>query len=274
MSLVNRALAIVVLVAAHAAAQQPDPGVWFGISPSRTAPLVDDRFQIEAGAKGLTIVSAPFGKTPVSWGAISLKADGLVEFHWPGNPQLLCALGRTDPRNYKGTCKGAGKSERPLTLSRNQPPHGLELPVSNTDFRILEVAQKRLSGPAVWNRHDDRVCEDDAKQNSWSVFCALYQSSIDVTGAYLHLRPVMEEVRAALGEVTVGRSFEHPLMDYNNLESTTYADITTLFHLATKRLQVRRACTESRHCKWPVEQPYKSPISEAGSMPQGQGVMY
>jgi hypothetical protein len=113
--------------------------------------------------------------------------------------------------------------------------------VSDIDLRILEKARQFLSGPSVWNRHDDRVCEDAATRNSWSLFCALYQASVAVAGEYLHARPVMTEARAALVKVTKGRPFQHPIMDYNNLESTTYADIAMIFDLTERQLQARKA---------------------------------
>jgi hypothetical protein len=243
--LVNGALAIVLLATAQAAAQQPQPGVWFGISRSSTGRPTNERFEVEARATDVVIRSAPFGKTPSSWGPISLRQDGSIEFLWTGKPPLSCVLRRSDPRNYGGTCHGSGQTNRRLTLTRNRPPLGLELPVLNTDFRILARVRQILSGPSVWNRHDDRACEDDAKQNSWSVFCALYQASVDVTGMYLHLRPVIMETRAAVGEMTIGRELDQPLKDYNNLESTTYADIAMIFDRTKKRLQARKACADS-----------------------------
>lgn len=188
------------------------------------------------------IVSAPYGKTPRSWGSIGLRQDSSIEFHWAGNPRFLCVLQRIDQRNYKGTCRGSGQIDRRLILTRwNEPSDGRELPVSDTDLRILAKARQLLSGPSVWNRHDDRACEDDAKQNSWSLFCALYQASVDEAGLYLHVRPVMTEARAALARATSGQRLQHPIMDYNNLESTTYADIAMIFDRAEKQLQARKA---------------------------------
>lgn len=102
------------------------------------------------------------------------------------------------------------------------------------------VDERNYSGPSVWNRRDDRVCEDDAERKSWSVFCALYQASLTVTGEYLHARPVMTEARAALARLTRGRSFQHPIMDFNNFESTTYADVVMLRDLTEQQLQSKR----------------------------------
>ena len=245
MRLVNSALAFVLVAAAHAAAQQPEPGIWFGISRSAVVGLTNERFEIEARSTNAVIRSSPFGKTPTSWESINLRPDGSIEFRWAAGRPLLCILGRSDPRNYTGACAGVGRTKRLLTLSKNRPSLGLELPVLNADFRILAKMRQILSGPSVWNRHDDRACEDDAKQNSWSVFCALYQASVDVTGRFLPFRPVLMEVRAAVGEMTIGRDLNQPIKDYNNLESTTYADIAMIFDRAQKRLHARKACADS-----------------------------
>lgn len=274
MRFVNGALAMALLVATHAAAQQPEPGVWFGISPSASGNSTNERLQIQTTSTGTVILSAAFGKTPANWGPITLSPEGSIEFQWAGNPSLLCALRRIDQRNYQGTCKGSGQSERRLTLTRESPPTGLELRVADADFRVLARAQKILSGPSVWNRHDDRACEDDAKQNSWSLFCALYQASVEVTGVYRHHRPVMMEVRAVVGEVTNRRSFEHQLRDYNNLESTTYADIVSIFDGTQRRLQARKGCAETRASTRSVEKPYNLPIPNEAMAPRGRDVVY
>jgi hypothetical protein len=273
MRLITGALAIVVLVAAHAAAQQPELGVWFGILSSPTGASTDDRFEIQVTANGTVMVWAPFGKTPVNWGSLTSREDGSIEFHWAGNPQVLCALRRND-QLYEGTCQRSGHIERRVTLTRNAPPYGLELPVSDTDFRILAKTRQILSGPSVWNRHDDRRCEEDAKQNSWSLFCALYQASVAVAGKFLPGRPVMMSARAIVGELANGKSFQHPLMDYNNLESTAYTDIAMIFDRAKKRLEVSKTCAESDSSKWSVDERYTSPFpKDAVPMAVG-GVTY
>jgi hypothetical protein len=238
---VNAVLAGFFLVATCADAQPQPPAVLFGIS-TPTQITGYERFEIQTEGGGRVIMSAPYGKPPRSWGPLIVKQDGALEFNWAGDQNVLCALRRIDDRNYEGACTSPGQKERPLILARwNEPKDGLDLPVSDTDLRILTKARQLLSGPSAWNRRDDRVCEDDAKLQSWSVFCALYQASVSVAGEYLHARPVMTEARAALAKVTKGRPFQHPIMDYNNLESTTYADITTIFDLTERQLQAKKS---------------------------------
>lgn len=213
---VQLALVTIIVVVAHAQPQSPEPGIWWGISPGQS---VDERLQITANADGLVIVSAPLAKTPVTWGPIAVAPDGTLGFRRAGDPLQSCVLKRTEYGTYEGSCRG-----RPLTLARNGNPGGFEIVVGDQDLEILAKARRILSGPSVWNRHDDRVCDDSQATQSWSLFCALYQASIDVTGADLPLRPVMQETRAAAVEVA-HRSFQHSLQDFNNSESTTYADI-------------------------------------------------
>ena len=253
--------------------QQPEPGVWFGILVARTGASANARFEVNAGASGTVILRAPFGKTPATWGSIAVRPDSSIEFRWTGDPPLVCALRRADPRNYEGLCQGSDGIGRRLSLTRNGPPQGLELPVSDTDFRILARARRILSGPSVWNRLDDRACEDDATRNSWSLFCALHQASVDVAGVYLHLRPVMMELRATVGEVTNNRLFEHQLRDYNNLDSTTHAAIETIFERTEKRLRVRAACTAPSDPARAIV-PNELPLAKGAAEPRGGETAY
>jgi len=97
------------------------------------------------------------------------------------------------------------------------------------------------------------------------MFCALYKASINVTGMYRHLRPVMMEVRAALGEMTIGRNLNQPIKDYNNLESTTYADVAMIFDRTEKRLHARKACADS---------PKRFVDSKGDTAPSGGNVVF
>ena len=115
--------------------------------------------------------------------------------------------------------------------------------VTDEDLRILQRADAILSTPAVWNRHDTRVC--DAADKSWSLFCALERASLDVLGEYRHREVALQEVRFAVEDATKGVEFEHRLMDYNNLPTTTFEDIKTILHVATDRV-AKRLDTQKR----------------------------
>src|SRR5206468_8515576 len=148
---------------------------------------------------------------------------------------------RTVHDTYVGSCRGP--VARPLTLARRGNPGGLELAVSEQEFQILARARQLLSSASVWNRSDDRVCDTSRAKHSWSLYCALGQASIDVAGVDLPARPVMEEARAAVIEVAA-RGFNRALLDFNNLESTTYPDIVKVFDVTERRLRKMKACLE------------------------------
>jgi len=48
--------------------------------------------------------------------------------------------------------------------------------VTAKDLRILQKADALLKDASVWNRHDDRVCDDDEAGGKRSLFCALQKA--------------------------------------------------------------------------------------------------
>jgi hypothetical protein len=112
-------------------------------------------------------------------------------------------------------------------------------PVDEIDLRILERASAILSTEARWNRADDRVCPPRAQ--AWSLFCALHDASLEVTGAYQHRRASLQEVRFVVEDETRGRELQHRLMDWNNLPETTFADVKRALAVATERVRARLA---------------------------------
>jgi hypothetical protein len=117
-------------------------------------------------------------------------------------------------------------------------------PVTEEDLQILKRADKILSSPAVWNRHDTRVCKHEDK--TWSLFCAMERASLDVLGEYRHREVALQEVRFAVEDVTKGIEFEHRMMDYNNLPSTRFSDIKRVLKTATDRVSARLAAQKKQ----------------------------
>jgi hypothetical protein len=122
---------------------------------------------------------------------------------------------------------------------RAPDPEQRDQPVTEQDLAILDRATAKLADPAHWNRHDDRNCPAGA--TSWSLFCALHDASIEVLGHYEHRRVALQEVRFVIEEVTRGQPFEHRLMDYNNLPSTTIDDVRHVIEAARQRVARRLA---------------------------------
>ena len=109
--------------------------------------------------------------------------------------------------------------------------------VDATDVAILRRADEILSDASNWNRHDDRKCDPAA--TTWSLFCALQKASIEVLGAYDHRRAALEEVRFVIEDTYPGQTFEHRLMDFNNLPSTRFEDVKKVLAIARDRVQRR-----------------------------------
>ena len=112
-------------------------------------------------------------------------------------------------------------------------------PVTPDDLRILLRANELLKDESVWNRNDDRVCDDDEATGKRSLFCALQKACIEVLGKYDHRRVALQEVRFAVEEATVGRDFEHRLRDFNNLPETRLVDVKSVIQVATDRVKSR-----------------------------------
>jgi hypothetical protein len=102
-----------------------------------------------------------------------------------------------------------------------------EIKPNMMDRKIVERASALLSSPTVWNRVDNRICPTTA--STWSIYCAMEQATIDVTGAANHRRPAMEAVREIVDERSAGRNYHHRLMDYNNDPTTRLDDVRSLF---------------------------------------------
>lgn len=113
-------------------------------------------------------------------------------------------------------------------------------PLTKEDMLILERADKILSDETIWNRNDNRKCL--RLMDSWSLFCALREACIEVTGKFSNRRVAIEEVRFVVEEVTGWgdrKSPFHPLMEYNNLPTTKFEDIKRVLKAAMEREAAR-----------------------------------
>jgi hypothetical protein len=114
-------------------------------------------------------------------------------------------------------------------------------PVAEEDLQILIRADEILIDDTVWNREDDRICEDDELSGRRSLFCALKKASIEVLGAYDHRRVALQEVRFAIVDATDERKFAHRLRDYNNLAETQFDDVKRILVVAREKVSIRLA---------------------------------
>ena len=112
-------------------------------------------------------------------------------------------------------------------------------PVAEEDLKILIRADEILIDETVWNREDDRNCDDDELADKRSLFCALRKACIEVLGAYDHRRVALQEVRFAIVDATEGQEFAHRLRDYNNLPETQFDDVKRILVVAREKVSIR-----------------------------------
>jgi len=104
------------------------------------------------------------------------------------------------------------------------------LQFDSLDVQILKRADAILSSESIWNKEDDRKCQDDIASNKYSLFCALYKASLDVVGKYDHRKPGLQQLRWLIQEQFKERLVHHRLMDFNNHEKTTFDEIKKLLN--------------------------------------------
>lgn len=103
--------------------------------------------------------------------------------------------------------------------------HDPQVPVTAKDVKIIQIAKKLLSEEKYWNKDDDRKCDDDLANRSFSLYCALRISSLEVEGRYNHRNAALQKLRHLIELKYPNRKWDHRLMDFNNMEETNYADI-------------------------------------------------
>lgn len=110
------------------------------------------------------------------------------------------------------------------------------LPATLDDIKIIDRALELLSDQAIWNKNDNRTCPPNP--DKWSLFCALTQATVEVSGGVHYRQPAHEKVREVLNEVGGNRVKTHRLMDYNNHPDTTLQDVHNLLIKAKARITV------------------------------------
>ena len=115
-----------------------------------------------------------------------------------------------------------------LTLcasAQNTTEENRNLVFDSSDLKIIQRADSILSSPSIWNKQDDRECSDDISRGHYSLYCALYKASIEITGVYVHRKAAMQIVRFILEKYENGRVKNHRLMDWNNHPDTTFDEV-------------------------------------------------
>lgn len=105
-----------------------------------------------------------------------------------------------------------------------------EVPVTESDVRIIRITKNLLSDEKYWNKEDDRNCDDDLANKSYSLYCALRMSSLEVEEKYNHRNAALQKLRHLINEKYPNRKWNHRLMDFNNMKETEYEDIVNMLN--------------------------------------------
>lgn len=125
-------------------------------------------------------------------------------------------------------------------------------PASDVDVRILEKARAMLADESQWNRKDSTDMGaapvkgfSCAPANRQSMFCAVYLASLEIGGDYFHFRPAVNALRQAVNDSSE-RRYRHPLIDFNNDESVTLADVHGVLDAALAAVRAAVSAKSSR----------------------------
>lgn len=102
-----------------------------------------------------------------------------------------------------------------------------KVPVTENDLKIIRIAKKMLSQEKYWNKEDDRKCDDDLENKTYSLYCALRISSLEIENKYNHRNAVLQKLRHLIELKHPNKKWKHRLMDFNNMKETDYEDIVS-----------------------------------------------
>ena len=106
---------------------------------------------------------------------------------------------------------------------------------TSVDLAAMERANELLAQEFNWQDQDDRLCKQDTEDEKWSLYCALKQGYLDVTGDFNHRAAGLEIVRQNITLLDPGRAYEHQLMEFNNENSFTA--VKEVLFISRKRLE-------------------------------------
>ena len=121
----------------------------------------------------------------------------------------------------------------------NDESENKALVFDGTDLRIIQKTDSILLDESKWNKDDDRNCIDDIHKGRYSLFCALYKASVDITGEYEHRRPAMQQVRFIIDNYGKDRVINHRLMDWNNHSETTFWEVKQVLKEAQDSIETQ-----------------------------------
>lgn len=108
--------------------------------------------------------------------------------------------------------------------------HDPDVLVAESDLRIIRKTKDMLKDRDSWHKNDDRDCEDDIQNNSFSLFCALKSASIEIEGDYNHRNAIMQKIRHTIVKLFPNKKWEHRLRDFNNMPETDFIVLMDLLN--------------------------------------------
>lgn len=99
------------------------------------------------------------------------------------------------------------------------------VPPTQDDLSIIQLAKKLLASEENWNHNDDRNCEDDLANNSYSLYCALRLATLEVENRYNHRNAALQKLRHLIASKFPDRKWNHRFMEFNNMKETKFEDI-------------------------------------------------
>jgi hypothetical protein len=113
-----------------------------------------------------------------------------------------------------------------------------ELVFDTADLKIIQAANLFLSDSSKWNNADDRRCQSDIALEKYSLSCALYKASIDVTDEYDSQKAAIQLVQNETMKIEPNREvFTHQLKEWNNDPETTFEDVKTVLNESIKIIE-------------------------------------
>ena len=211
--------------------------LWFGTYTDEHGKVQQGRYHITKKGNALTsIILAPYGKTPMEFTVI--KNDTVkrfVEISWPEKPKRIATLIQYTTGYYAGNFED-GTKILPMVIKefnfQDAQLQGNWFQPGIIEVNIIENTIKLLHNNNVWNKNDHRICTSNT---TYSLFCALYRSSVDLDGEYRHLRPAVRFVRDAI-QKRYPKKYDHVLVDFNNAEEITLKELHQILNLAKKNL--------------------------------------
>jgi hypothetical protein len=143
-----------------------------------------------------------------------------------------------DANSIDGVWNESGFPARTLNFTRTprQTSWNITIP-SERDITVITDARQMIASPVKWNRHDTDAHHCDAHSTTFTLYCALELSQERVFGTFKHRDSAMQEARFLIeSDFENGQHYTHRLLDFNNDQNVSFADLQHFFDLLEVRI--------------------------------------